>query len=288
MLRSLALYTALVFAANAAAAQVVWEGGAVTPQGGSVEGQAAPAASPAANAPAADSSVSSVASSAAVPPSEAATATDTAAPPQAAPADAPAADTTDAASSQAASPSNAPAASATTATDTSSAAQTVGSPDFEAARTAGLSKLVETTPPAPVPTVAFSDLDGGTHSLADWQGKVLLVNFWATWCAPCRDEMPSLDALQKARGGGDDFAVLTIAAGRNPPAAITKFFTEENITDLPTLTDERTELARAFGVMAMPVTILIDAEGREVARMTGDADWASPAAMALVDQLRGQ
>ena len=137
---------------------------------------------------------------------------------------------------------------------------------------------------APVPEIEFSDAEGGSHKLSDWQGQVVLLNFWATWCAPCREEMPSLDALQREKGG-ERFQVLTVASGRNPPAAIERFFAEEEITELPHLTDPKMALARAFGVMAMPVTILIDAEGNEVARMTGDADWASPAALALIDQM---
>lgn len=158
--------------------------------------------------------------------------------------------------------------------------------DWAAARDAGLPKLVESTV-APVPDVEFTDIDGNPHRLADWKGKVLLVNFWATWCAPCREEMPSLDALQKAKGG-DRFAVLTIASGRNTPTAITRFFDEAGVTDLPTLTDPSMGLARAFGVMAMPVSVLIDPEGNEIARMTGDADWSSPAAQALIDQLTAE
>ena len=158
-----------------------------------------------------------------------------------------------------------------------------GPVDWQGARDAGLPKLIESQA-APVPGIEFSDLDGGTHTLADWQGKVVLLNFWATWCAPCREEMPSLDALQKARGGAD-FQVVTVAAGRNTAAAIHRFFEEAGVTGLPTLTDPQMRLARAFGVLAMPVTILIDAEGREVARMSGDADWSSPAALALVDQM---
>ena len=155
--------------------------------------------------------------------------------------------------------------------------------DWQAARDAGLPKLIESEA-TPVPEIEFTDLDGGTHRLADWKGKVVLLNFWATWCAPCREEMPSLDALQKAKGG-EAFEVLTVASGRNTEAAINRFFQESGVTDLPTLTDPQMALARAFGVMAMPVTILIDAEGNEVARMTGDADWSSPAALALVDQM---
>lgn len=154
--------------------------------------------------------------------------------------------------------------------------------DWQAAR-ASLPKLIQSEP-APVPDVAFGDLDGGSHTLSDWRGKLVLLNFWATWCAPCREEMPSLDALQKARGG-DRFEVVTVASGRNTEAAIHRFFEEAGVTDLPTLTDPQMRLARAFGVMAMPVTILIDAEGNEVARMSGEADWASPEALALIDRM---
>lgn len=159
-----------------------------------------------------------------------------------------------------------------------------GTVDWQAARDAGLPKLAELAEPAPAPDVAITDPDGAEHRLADWKGKVLLVNFWATWCAPCREEMPSLDALQ-AKQGGDDFAVLTVAAGRNPPPAIDRFFAEEEIQNLPKLLDPRQELARAFGVLGLPVTVLIDREGREVARLIGDADWNSPAAHAVIEQL---
>ncbi|WP_134724435.1 TlpA disulfide reductase family protein [Paracoccus luteus] len=178
---------------------------------------------------------------------------------------------------------NLPAVASATPAGGAQAAQP-GPVDWQAARDAGLPKLVESSP-APVPDVPFSDIDGGTHSLADYRGKLLLVNFWATWCAPCREEMPSLDALQRQMGD-EDFAVLTIASGRNPPPAIRKFFEESAITDLPTLTDPTMALARAFGVMAMPVSVLVDADGNEIARMSGDADWASPAALALIAQLK--
>ena len=144
-------------------------------------------------------------------------------------------------------------------------AAVAGPVDWQAARDAGLPKLVESEV-APVPEVEFTDLEGGTHRLSDWKGKAVLLNFWATWCAPCREEMPSLDALQAQRGG-DDFAVLTIASGRNPPPAIRKFMDETGVENLPVLTDERMALARAMGVMAMPVTILIDAEGVVLGRL---------------------
>ena len=156
--------------------------------------------------------------------------------------------------------------------------------DVEAAREAGMTKLVDSFP-GQVPDEPFTDLDGGEHRLTDYAGKPLLVNFWATWCAPCREEMPSLDAL-RAEMGGEDFEVLTIAAGPNSPNAIRTFFADEGIESLPTLTDPRMQLARSLGIVGLPVTLLIDAEGREVARLPGEADWMSEPALAVIEQLK--
>lgn len=157
-------------------------------------------------------------------------------------------------------------------------------PDWQSARMGGLDKLIVAENPAPVSAVTFTDRDGDEHSLADWQGKVVLLNFWATWCAPCREEMPALDALQAALGG-DDFEVVTIATGRNAVDRIDAFFTEIGVENLPVLLDPRQQVARDMGVMGLPVTVLIDREGNEVARYLGDADWASDAAQQLVTQM---
>lgn len=159
-----------------------------------------------------------------------------------------------------------------------------GPVDWQGVRDAGLPKLADLAEPKAAPDVALTDPADAEHRLADWRGKVLLVNFWATWCAPCREEMPSLDALQGALGG-DDFQVLTVASGRNPPPAIDRFFEEEGIANLPKLMDPRQQLARAFGVAGLPVSVLIDRDGREVARLIGDADWNSPAAHSVIEQM---
>jgi len=158
-----------------------------------------------------------------------------------------------------------------------------GPVDWQAARDAGLPKLAELSTPVEVPDIAVTDPDGATLRLADLKGKVVLLNFWATWCAPCREEMPALDALQKDFGG-DAFQVVTIAAGRNTPAALDRFFAEEGITTLPKWMDPKQELARAMGVAGLPVTVLIDAEGQEIARLMGEADWNGPAARQVVEQ----
>lgn len=160
-------------------------------------------------------------------------------------------------------------------------------PDWQAARDGGLDKLVVAETPAPVAQTEFTDRDGAAHTLADWQGKVVMLNFWATWCAPCREEMPALDRLQ-AELGGDDFEVVTIATGRNAVDRIDAFFEEVGVETLPVLLDPRQQVARDMGVVGLPVTVLIDREGREVARYLGDAEWDSDAAKALVAQLTAE
>ncbi|MDN5568917.1 MAG: TlpA family protein disulfide reductase [Paracoccus sp. (in: a-proteobacteria)] len=157
-------------------------------------------------------------------------------------------------------------------------------PDWQAAKDGGLAKLVVAQDAAPISETEFTDPKGGTHTLADYKGKVVLVNFWATWCAPCREEMPALDRLQ-AELGGDDFQVVTIATGRNAPDRITAFFDEVGVENLPILLDPRQMVARDMGVVGLPVSVLIDRDGNEVARYLGDAEWDSDVAKTLITQL---
>ncbi|MBR9842581.1 MAG: TlpA family protein disulfide reductase [Rhodobacteraceae bacterium] len=140
--------------------------------------------------------------------------------------------------------------------------------------------------PEPRPTSAkpFVTPDGSNVSLADYRGKVVLVNFWATWCAPCRKEMPMLEEIARELGG-DDFAVVTLATGRNAPPAIAAFFEEIGVEALPQYRDPKQEIAREMAVLGLPVTVLIDRQGREIARMTGDADWSSDSARAILTEV---
>ena len=156
--------------------------------------------------------------------------------------------------------------------------------DFEALRVGDMKKLNFGAVPQALPAVALTDDAGAERSLAEWSGKVLVVNFWATWCAPCRVEMPALDRLQGAMGS-DDFQVLTVATGRNAMPAITKFFDEAGVTRLQILRDEQQKLARELGILGLPVTLILDREGREVARLIGDAAWDGPEAQALLAAL---
>ena len=157
-------------------------------------------------------------------------------------------------------------------------------PALMALRTGDMGKLNFATDSVIAPDAAFVDETGAEMHLSDLRGKVVLVNFWATWCAPCRVEMPQLAALQTARGG-DDFQVITIATGRNAPQAITRFFDEIGVTNLPHYTDPQQSLARDLGVMGLPVSIILNRDGAEVARLLGDADWSSDSALAIIDAL---
>lgn len=151
-------------------------------------------------------------------------------------------------------------------------------------RSGDMVKLVIHDTPRDIEQAGFTDPEGAEFTLADWRGKVVLVNFWATWCAPCRKEMPYLDALQR-EFGGPDFEVVTIATGRNALPAIRRFFDDIAVTGLPILLDPGQDVARAMTVTGLPLTVLLDREGREIARLIGDADWISDSARAIVAAL---
>ncbi|MFL4468642.1 TlpA disulfide reductase family protein [Tateyamaria armeniaca] len=156
-----------------------------------------------------------------------------------------------------------------------------------ALRDGDMRKLIFHDTPEAVSSAAFylAD-DAGTATLEDYQGKYVLLNFWATWCAPCRHEMPMLSELQ-TEFGGDDFEVLTIATGRNSPAGIVKFFADTGIDNLPRHQDPKQQLAAQMGIFGLPITVIIDREGREIARLRGDADWSSDSAKAIIAELIG-
>jgi thiol-disulfide isomerase/thioredoxin len=148
-----------------------------------------------------------------------------------------------------------------------------------------MKKLAVHSAPKATSNAAF-DLadDAGRATLEDYRGKYVLVNFWATWCAPCRKEMPQLSELQ-AELGGDDFEVLTIATGRNSPTGISKFFEEIGVTNLPRHQDPKQGLASQMAIFGLPITVLMDPEGREIARLRGDADWSSDSAKGIIKAL---
>ena len=137
------------------------------------------------------------------------------------------------------------------------------------------------TPPLPVPETRFLDGSGKEVALADFKGRVVLVNFWATWCAPCIRELPSLDRLQ-AEIGGRDFTVLAINEDRGGAATAAPFLEKHGWKNLAVHADRQMALARALGLRGMPSTYLVDRNGRVVGSLTGVAEWDSEEAKALI------
>lgn len=130
--------------------------------------------------------------------------------------------------------------------------------------------------PRPVPELRFADGNGRPLALADFRGKVVLLNIWATWCGPCRAEMPTLDRLQ-AKLGGPDFEVVALSIDRAGMGAVDRFYAEIGVKHLGRYLDVTAKTARDLGAYGLPTTLLIDREGREVARHVGPAEWDTPA-----------
>lgn len=134
----------------------------------------------------------------------------------------------------------------------------------------------------PVAVEPFLDGRGNVRHFSDFRGQVLLVNFWATWCAPCIREMPDLAALH-TRLGGTDFSVLAISQDRGGAKIAQPFVRERlELPDLPVFYDPSSSLGRVMGVRGLPTTFLIDRRGRGVGYFTGVANWDSKEAHALV------
>jgi thiol-disulfide isomerase/thioredoxin len=132
----------------------------------------------------------------------------------------------------------------------------------------------------PAPADAFEDPEGGAVSLSDFRGRPLLVNLWATWCAPCVVEMPTLDALAEREGGR--IQILAISQDAGGQAKVDAFFAERRFSALEPYIDPNLTLMPELGVDTLPTTILYDAEGREVWRITGIEDWRSRRAADLI------
>lgn len=129
--------------------------------------------------------------------------------------------------------------------------------------------------PRPMPEIRFEDGKGNESTLADFRGKTVLLNVWATWCVPCREEMPTLDRLQ-AELGGPEFEVLALSIDRAGPDAVREFYSEIGIENLALHIDPSAKSMFALGVVGLPTTILIDRKGAELGRLIGPAEWDAP------------
>lgn len=129
--------------------------------------------------------------------------------------------------------------------------------------------------PAAVPQISFADAAGQPKTLAGYSGKVVLLNIWATWCAPCRKEMPALDRLQE-KLGGPDFEVVALSMDRKGPDAVKKFYAETGVRHLALNIDTSTRAMFALGAVGLPMTLLIGRDGKEIGRLIGPAEWDAP------------
>ena len=137
--------------------------------------------------------------------------------------------------------------------------------------------------PQNLPNIRFVTEDGAKGTLEDFRGKVILLNIWATWCPPCVEEMPTLDALQ-AELGGPGFEVVALSIDRAGPDVVRKFLNRIGVVYLELYVDETRMSYTALLAVGLPATLLIDAEGRELGRLIGPADWDDPE---MVSFLRG-
>jgi len=152
------------------------------------------------------------------------------------------------------------------------------------------SNFVVHNSPRPLADLQFEDDNGQGRSLADFQGKVVVLNIWATWCVPCRQEMPTLDRLQAAMGG-PGFQVVPVSIDRGGIDTIRKFYAEITVQQPGMYVDKSGQVLRGLGAIGLPTTLIIDRGGQEVARIVGPAEWDSVEIVQflrpLVDQQAG-
>src|ERR1700742_957082 len=145
--------------------------------------------------------------------------------------------------------------------------------------------LTMATTPLRIPDLAFEDADGQPKKLSDWRGRTVLVNLWATWCVPCRKEMPALDSLQ-TKLGGPDFEVVAFNIDTRDPDKPKNFLKDANLTRLGYFTDEKAkafqDLKSAGRALGMPTSVLVDGQGCEIGTIAGPAEWASGDAIKLI------
>jgi thiol-disulfide isomerase/thioredoxin len=144
-----------------------------------------------------------------------------------------------------------------------------------------MAKFVFAKTPELVPPISFLDGTGKARTFADWKGKVVLLNLWATWCGPCRKEMPSLDKLQ-AELGSDKFEVVALSVDRTGLEGAKKFLDSIKVSKLALYADPTAKHAIELKAPGLPATLLIDGQGREIGRLIGPAEWDSEDAKKLI------
>lgn len=143
---------------------------------------------------------------------------------------------------------------------------------------------LRSTEPRPLPNLTFHYGNGRQVQLSDFRGKFLLLNVWASWCTPCVKEMPALDRLQAERGARD-FEVIALSIDREGLPAVEAFFQKTGIRHLKVYVDPSSNISATFAVSAIPTTLLIDVDGREIARTAGAREWDDPRMIEFLDRI---
>ncbi len=144
-----------------------------------------------------------------------------------------------------------------------------------------VAKFALAKPSKPLPDLGFTDGEDKPLTLADFKGKAVLINFWATWCAPCVKEMPSLDRLQAALGK-DKFLVLPLSLDGPSRPKVVPFYKDKDLANLGIYFDRSKKVMQGLGISILPTSILVDPAGNELGRLEGEADWEKPEAVALM------
>ena len=148
-----------------------------------------------------------------------------------------------------------------------------------------LGEFIPSSPPVPAPTISLVDLAGNTVSLSEFAGRFVLINFWATWCEPCLREMPSLERMQSRLG--DKITVVAISEDRGGSKTVEPFINKLGLKSFKTYLDPKSDAGRAFKVVGLPTSFLIDREGRVLGRIEGAAEWDSPKLLGVLKSFLG-
>ena len=135
-----------------------------------------------------------------------------------------------------------------------------------------------------MPDICFTDTRGKPACLSQWRGRVVLLKLWATWCAPCRQEMPQLDHVQ-AKLGGHDFEVLALALDKRGAPAVKNFYARTGVRELAVYVDEQVQATEAIAARGIPVSLPIDRQGKVVERISGPVDWSAAGRLSSIQHL---
>lgn len=138
--------------------------------------------------------------------------------------------------------------------------------------------------PRPIPEIAFGDGEGRPRMLTEWRGRVVLLNLWATWCAPCRIEMPTLDRLQGLLGSGN-FEVVALSVDTDGLSRVRPFLERMGVANLEPYVDPSEQAMVALATSSLPTTVLVDPDTREIARLVGATEWDAPDMVAFLSRV---